>query len=189
VNQNTLFGTFVWSECMMEIGYIREFVNDKWAQQPDRITSCTRIIEEKEDAQGQPLLEELLEQIRPGDLLVVRKLYSLANSTKELINICRNLQERQAGLLSLEDGINTQEDNFFQHLEQIAVFRRDVVGERTKAGLSEAKARNKGGGRPRKPDRNVQKAIDMYRSKKYTIADITIETGISKTTLYRYLQD
>ncbi|MFB1100049.1 recombinase family protein [Terribacillus sp. JSM ZJ617] len=173
----------------MMIGYIREFVQEKWGHRPAEIINCETVIEEKEDAQGQPLLEELLENLQPGDVLVVRKLYSLANSTKHLIEICRNLQEKQTSLVSIEDNIDTREDSFFKHLEQIAVFRKEVVGERTKAGLSEAKAKNRAGGRPRKPDRNVQKAIDMYRSKKYSIADITIETGISKTTLYRYLQE
>ncbi|MFP7171176.1 recombinase family protein [Terribacillus sp. 7520-G] len=173
----------------MKIAYIREFVQEKWALQPKEIKSCETVIEEREDVQGQPLLEELLEKLQPGDEVVVRKLYSLANSTKHLIEICRNLKEKQAVLVSIEDGIDTREDSFFQHLEQIADFRKEVVGERTKAGLSEAKSRNRIGGRPRKPDRNVQRAIDMYRSKKYTIAEITIETGISKTTLYRYLQE
>ncbi|WP_257001056.1 recombinase family protein [Terribacillus saccharophilus] len=173
----------------MKIGYIREFVQEKWDSQPTEIMNCERLMEEKEGVQGQPLLEELLEKLQRGDVLVVRKLYSLANSTKHLIEICRNLQEKQADLVSIEDSIDTRDDSFFQHLEQIAVFRKEVVGERTKSGLSEAKARNRAGGRPRKPDRNVQKAIDMYRSKKYSIADITIETGISKTTLYRYLQE
>lgn len=173
----------------MRIGYIREFVQGKWDRQPAVLMNCERVMEEKEDVQGQPLLEELMEKLQRGDVLVVRKLYTLANSTKHLIEICRNLQERQVSLVSIEDGIDTREDSFFQHLEQIAVFRKEVVGERTKAGLSEAKAKNRAGGRPRKPDRNVQKAIDMYRSKMYSIADITIETGISKTTLYRYLQE
>ncbi|SDD26406.1 Site-specific DNA recombinase [Terribacillus halophilus] len=173
----------------MKIAYIREFVQEKWRQQPPEIRGCETVIEEREDVQGQPLLEELLEELQPGDVLVVRKLYSLANSTKHLIEICRNLKEKQAALISIEDSIDTRGDSFFQHLEQIANFRKEVVGERTKAGLSAAKSRNRTGGRPRKPDRNVQKAIDMYRSKKYTIADITIETGISKTTLYRYLQE
>ncbi|MFP7495250.1 recombinase family protein [Terribacillus saccharophilus] len=173
----------------MKIAYIREFVEEKWERQPEEIQICETVIEERQDIQEQPLLEETLEKIQPGDVLVVRKLYSLANSTKHLIEICRNLQERKAALVSIEDHIDTRSDSFFQHLEQIADFRKEVVGERTKAGLSEAKSRNKAGGRPRKPDRNVQKAIDMYRSKKYTIADITIETGISKTTLYRYMQD
>ena len=54
--------------------------------------------------------------------------------------------------------------------------------------MSKAKQKGITTGRPRKPDENVQRAIIMYQSKKYSLADIKNETGISKSTLYRYLE-
>ena len=58
----------------------------------------------------------------------------------------------------------------------------------TRAGLSKAKEQGKQTGRPRKPDENVRRAIAMYQSKNYSLADIREQTGISKSTLYRYLE-
>ena len=63
-----------------------------------------------------------------------------------------------------------------------------MISEKTKKGLSEAKQKGIATGRPRKPDENVQRAIIMYQSKKYSLAEIKNETGISKSTLYRYLE-
>ncbi len=74
-------------------------------------------------------------------------------------------------------------------MKSVGDFQYDVLSESTKAGIYEAKLKGKNTGRPRKPDANVRRALDMYQSKKYSIAQITLETGISKTTLYRYLED
>jgi DNA invertase Pin-like site-specific DNA recombinase len=59
--------------------------------------------------------------------------------------------------------------------------------ERTKSGLQAARSRGKKGGRPTKKEDKVEMAVKMYKSKDYTIKQITVATGISKTTLYRYL--
>ncbi|MNJ70793.1 Helix-turn-helix domain of resolvase [compost metagenome] len=67
-------------------------------------------------------------------------------------------------------------------------FQSDIISENTRKGLYEAKEKGTKLGRPRKLDENVKKAIQMYESKKYTLAQIREETGISKTTLYRYLE-
>ena len=63
-----------------------------------------------------------------------------------------------------------------------------MISEKTKIGISKAKQKGITTGRPRKPDENVQRAIIMYQSKKYSLDEITNETGISKSTLYRYLE-
>ena len=74
---------------------------------------------------------------------------------------------------------------FVKHLVE---FQSDVISEKTKKGLNEAKQKGVVTGRPRKPDENVQRAIEMYQSKNYTLTQIKEETGISKSTLYRYLE-
>ncbi len=63
-----------------------------------------------------------------------------------------------------------------------------MISKKTKKGLYEAKQKGVTTGRPRKPDEKVKRAITMYQSKKYSLAEIKSETGISKSTLYRYLE-
>ncbi|BFH68639.1 hypothetical protein J27TS7_25470 [Paenibacillus dendritiformis] len=68
-------------------------------------------------------------------------------------------------------------------------FQSDVISQKTKQGLYEAKEKGHSAGRPRKPDENVKRAILMYQSKSYTLSEIKEATGISKSTLYRYLEN
>ena len=74
-------------------------------------------------------------------------------------------------------------------MKYLVEFQSDVISEKTKQGLYEAKQKGVTTGRPRKPDENVKRAILMYQSKKYSLAEIKAETGISKSTLYRYLEN
>src|SRR5699024_910086 len=78
----------------------------------------------------------------------------------------------------------------FSHIvKHLATFQSDVISEKTKKGLSKAKQKGVTAGRPRKPDENVQRAIQMYESKKYSLAEMKSETGISKATLYTEQQN
>ncbi|MEC1588510.1 helix-turn-helix domain-containing protein [Bacillus sonorensis] len=102
------------------------------------------------------------------------------------------MQQKNVDFISFIDQVDTSTDKgkiFFKLMEKVGDFQHDVLSESTKTGIYEAKLKGKTGGRPRKPDHNVRRALDMYQSKKYSIAQITAETGISKTTLYRYLED
>ncbi len=76
---------------------------------------------------------------------------------------------------------------FFRTMASIAELERDIISERTKSGLLAARARGRKGGRPTKKSDKVKMAIKMYMSKDYTIKQITEATGVSKTSLYRYL--
>lgn len=76
---------------------------------------------------------------------------------------------------------------FFRTMASIAELERDIISERTKSGLQAARSRGRNGGGPTKKKDKVEMAIKMYRSKEYTINQITEATGISKTSLYRYL--
>lgn len=76
---------------------------------------------------------------------------------------------------------------FFRTMASIAELEKDIISERIKAGLQAARARGKKGGRPNKREDKVAIATKMYKSKDYSIKEITEATGISKTTLYRYL--
>lgn len=99
-------------------------------------------------------------------------------------------QKNNIQLHSLNEGTDTSSNSysFFEIVKHLVDFQSDVISEKTRNGLSKAKEKGKSTGRPRKPDANVKRAIMMYQSKKYTLEEIQNETGISKSTLYRYLE-
>lgn len=134
----------------------------------------------------------MLDRLIPGDTIVVTRLFSFADSMRHLSELLDQFQNRKVYLYSLNENINTREDSgrlFHKHVETILEFHGDLISESTKKGLDEAKEKGTKLGRPRKLDENVMKAIRMYESNKYTLAQIREETGISKTTLYRYLEN
>jgi len=67
-------------------------------------------------------------------------------------------------------------------------FERDLIVQRTKEGLESARARGRKGGRPKVKSKNIEKALNLYESKEYSISEIVGMTGISQATLYRYIQ-
>ncbi len=73
-------------------------------------------------------------------------------------------------------------------LAALAEFEREMIIERTHAGLSSARARGRKGGRPKKDDADIERAVKLYKSESYTITEITLMTGVSKATLYRELK-
>lgn len=154
---------------------------------------CDRIYYEQTiSPKNRPELNQLLQFIKAGDQIVVYKFYSIADSTRHLIELVQLLQQKHVQLISIIDQVDTSTNEgkvFFKLMKSVGDFQYDVLSESTKAGIYEAKRKGKNTGRPRKPDANVRRALDMYQSKKYSIAQITLETGISKTTLYRYLED
>lgn len=93
-------------------------------------------------------------------------------------------------VISIQDGVDTSTAMgkfFFRVMASLAELERDIIVERTRAGLKAARARGKKGDRPFKNQNKVNMAIKMYHSKEYTIQQITEATGLGKTTLYRYL--
>ena len=113
---------------------------------------CEKIFQEKKSRakRNRPELEKLLEQIRPNDVVVIWKLDRLARSTKDLINLVNEIQDKGAGLISLNDNIDTSSPQgklIFHVFASLAEFERDVISERTKTGLTAARARGRVGGR------------------------------------------
>lgn len=179
----------------MLIGYARPSVEDPDCQNQRGLlqkSGCSDVYtEEHASPKKRERLQELLEKAAPGDQLIVSKLYTLADSTRHLVEILDKLETKGASLYSIHEGIETGEGKeypFTQILHCLADFQSDAISEKTKAGLSIAKEKGAVSGRPRKPDENVKKAIEMYDSKQYSLADIKEKTGISKSTLYRYLE-
>jgi DNA invertase Pin-like site-specific DNA recombinase len=132
-----------------------------------------------------------LEYVNPGDTLVVWKLDRLGRSLKQLIETVENLQKRNVHLVSLTEDINTTTATgklFFQFIAMLAEFERNLISERTKAGLEAARARGRVGGRPRvkSTDTKVQIAKQLHTSNT-PIKTILKTLNIKKSTLYRYL--
>ena len=133
----------------------------------------------------------MIQNLNKEDKVVVTKLFVLADSTRHLLELLEIIDAKGAYLQSLHEGIDTgniPRYTFYDIVKHLVEFQSDVISERTKKGLSRAKEKGITTGRPRKPDENVQRAIIMYQSKKYSLAEIKNETGISKSTLYRYLE-
>jgi DNA invertase Pin-like site-specific DNA recombinase len=135
-------------------------------------------------------LEDLLKILRSGDKIVVYKLDRISRSTKHLIELSELFNDMGVHFVSITDSIDTSTAMgkfFFRTMASIAELERDIISERTKSGLQAQRSRGKKGGRPTKKEDKVEMAVKMYKSKDYTIKQITVATGISKTTLYRYL--
>ncbi len=77
----------------------------------------------------------------------------------------------------------------FRMLAVLAEMERELIVERTQAGLQAARKRGRVGGRPRVDDKEVERAIKLYETKKYSVAEITDLTGVSRATLYRRLKE
>src|SRR6266496_4042592 len=136
-------------------------------------------------------LDEALSFVRAGDMLVVWRLDRLGRSLKHLIETIGHLQERNIGFRSIQENIDTTTSGgklVFHVFGALAEFERDLIRERTQAGLAAARARGRLGGRPRRLD-DKQTAIlrALYADKSNSIPDILKSLHISKATLYRYI--
>ena len=179
----------------MRFGYARVSTEEqRLDRQVDALekAGCERIYLEKASGAkaGRPELEKLLSVLRDGDEVVVAKLDRISRSTKHLIELSERFDEIGVDFISLNDSIDTTTPMgrfFFRVMASIAELERDMIVERTKDGLSAARARGHGGGRPKAPADAVSKAKRMHESGKFSISEITEATGISKSTLYRNL--
>jgi DNA invertase Pin-like site-specific DNA recombinase len=179
----------------MLIGYSRPYEDDLNCENQQKKLSnlnCEIIVsEEHSSAKKRTQLNNIINNLNQGDKVVVTKLFVLADSTRHLVELLEIMDAKGAYLQSLYEGIDTSNKSgyqFYDIVKHLVEFQSDVISEKTKKGLFEAKQKGITTGRPRKPDENVQRAIIMYQSKKYSLAEIKNQTGISKSTLYRYLE-
>jgi DNA invertase Pin-like site-specific DNA recombinase len=180
----------------MLIGYARVSTFDQTlALQRDGLqeAGCERIFTDTASGSrtDRPGLAEALDHLRSGDTLVVWRLDRLGRSLRHLIDTVALLQERGIGFRSLQERIDTTTSGgklVFHVFGALAEFERDLIRERTQAGLTAARARGRLGGRPKALDpRRVQIARTLYQDKSNSIADICRTLRISRATLYRYL--
>lgn len=140
----------------------------------------------------QPKLEEMIKQLRKGDTVVIYKLDRISRSTKHLIQLSEQFDYMGVNFVSLKDNIDTTNPMgrfFFRTMASIAELERDIISERTKDGLSEARARGRNGGRPKTNMNKIETALKMYDSKNFSIKEITKATQVSQSTLYRYVRE
>src|SRR5438477_7242237 len=124
-------------------------------------------------------LDEALEFLREGDTLVVWKLDRLGRTLKHLIETVTDLSQRNISFKSLTESIDTTTSNgrlIFNIFASLAEFERDLIRERTKAGLQAARARGRVGGRPKAQTLNTPKKVarvqSLYDNKDNTIDEI-----------------
>jgi DNA invertase Pin-like site-specific DNA recombinase len=158
---------------------------------------CERIYEETVSGvkAERPILTDLINQLRPGDLLVIWKLDRLGRSLKNLVQLVQLLMKNNIGLCSLNDPIDTSSAQgrlIFNIFASLAEFECDVIRERTQAGLSAARTRGRFGGRPRglskKAEATACATETLYKEKKLSVIEICKKLSISKSTLYKYLR-
>ena len=141
---------------------------------------------------SRPELGKLLDQLRPGDTLVVWRLDRLGRSIRHLIDQLTELQERGIEFRSLQENIDTGSSGgrlVFHIFASLAEFERDLISERTHAGLEAARARGRVGGRPPLLSGDkLRTARKLYEQQDMTVAQIGEVLGVSRTTVYRALQ-
>lgn len=179
----------------MIIGYLREAnINIDYRKQLAQLQqkNCTEIVVETGHSNQQDeQLDRLVHRLEEGDELVVVKLAVLADSIRSLAELLEKIHQKGAFIQSIDEKIDTSETTKYDLLDVVsglANFHRDKISEKTRKGLHEAKSRGANTGRPRKPNANVKRALSLYSSKKYSLQEIKEQTGISKSTLYRYLE-
>jgi len=127
---------------------------------------------------------------RPGDTLVVWKLDRLGRSLPHLVAIVRDLGARGVGFKSVQERLDTTTSGgkrIFHIFASLAEFERDLIRERTNAGLSAARARGRKGGRPKGVDQKKQKAARaLQKDARHSIREICDIVGISRNTYYKY---
>jgi DNA invertase Pin-like site-specific DNA recombinase len=178
----------------MLIGYARVSTHEQTLNlQQDALTKagCTKIFTDtasgtKTERKG---LDEALHYVRKGDILVVWRLDRLGRSLPHLISTMTDLEERGIGFKSLTENIDTTTSGgklIFHIFGALAEFERNLIRERTQAGLTAARARGRIGGRPKSltpEQRRIAQAL--YDDPTNSIADICRTLKIAKTTLYR----
>ena len=184
---------------MALIGYARVSTQDQHLRlQLDALKSagCLKIFTDtisgaKQDRKG---LEEALQFLREGDSLVVWRLDRLGRSLKDLIERLTDLHTRNIGFKSLTESIDTTTSGgklIFHIFGALAEFERDIIRERTNAGLTAARARGKKGGRPKSPlseEKQLQMAKKMYENKTIPVEDICRGLHIPRSTFYKYVK-
>lgn len=137
-----------------------------------------------------PILKKLTSNLTSGDTLVICSLDQLGMTISQLIELVEHFNENNIYLVSLDENLDTTTPSakfVFEMLCKIEDMGGKVLAERLHDGLSAARAKGRTGGRPRLDKKTIEHAIAMYKTKRFTVQEITDKTGISKKSLYNYI--
>lgn len=180
----------------MKFGYARvSTIEQNLSSQTDALKAagCDEIITDEASGKNanRPGLTNLLNnKLRAGDELVVWRLDRLGRSLKDLIELINDFENKGIKFNSLTENINTSTTSgklIFNIFASLAEFERNLIRERTLAGLSSARARGRLGGRPGIAKTKINAALQLYNKKELTVNEICKTIGISKATLYKYI--
>ncbi|SHG18176.1 Site-specific DNA recombinase [Jatrophihabitans endophyticus] len=167
------------------------------ALQHDALTAagCARIFTDHASGKldHRPQLDDLLERVLPGDTIVVWRLDRLGRNLHHLITTVTELGQRDIGFRSLTEGLDATTPAgrlLFGIMASLAQFERDLIRERTLAGLEAARARGRNGGRRTvmTPDK-ITVARQMYDTGNHTVQQIADTLGVGRATIYRHLSN
>jgi len=181
----------------MKIGYARVSTQDQsiyMQKQALKQAGCEKTFSDtasgvRADRIG---LDNAMAQLRAGDTLVVWKLDRLGRSLQNLIQLIKLLQEKKIGFQSLQENIDTTTSGgklIFHIFSALAEFERDVIRERTNAGLQAARVRGRLGGRPYLlPNKDIIRLKKLYNARENTVIEMCKIFHISRPTFYNYLK-
>lgn len=179
----------------MLIGYARVSTDDQNLEmQLDELqrAGCTDICSDKlgGGSLARPGLDQALDKLQPGDCLVVWKLDRLGRSVKDLVALAERLKAHEIDLKCLRDGIDTSSATgrfFFHIMSAFAEMEREVIRERTRAGLAAARERGRVGGRPRRMTLGKIEAAERLLADGVPVSDVARSLEVSVPTIYRYV--
>lgn len=182
----------------MLIGYARVSTLDQDpGLQLDALTAagCERVFQEKASGvkEDRPQLVAALDHMRNGDVLVVWKLDRLARSIKQLVALLDTLNEKGIGFRCLAPAIDTTTPEgrlLYTITGAFAEFERELIRQRTQAGLKAALARGRKGGRRKKlDDEALAAARAMLKDPTLSVAAVAKRLGVTRSTLYNYMPE
>lgn len=182
----------------MLVGYARVSTldqNPELQQDALHTAGCEEVFTDKVTgtAAHRPELQRAKDVLRQGDTLVVWRLDRLGRSLKDLIEWVAYLESKGIGFRSLQEAIDTTTPSgrlVFHMFAALAEFERNLIRERTRAGLVAARARGRKGGRPKTlSSAKMRRAVDLYNSKNVSVKEICTMFAISKPTLYTYVRE
>ncbi len=153
---------------------------------------CNKIYTEKISGvrANRPELNKLKKRVKENDKIIIESFSRLGRSTKDLIDLVYFFEKKGVKVISIKENFDTQTPQgklmmtVFQAFSQ---FERDIIVERTKEGLEYARARGNIGGRPRIDPALIQHALHLYQKEGKAVVDICAQTGLKRSTFYRYL--
>ena len=180
----------------MKFGYARCSTLDQnldWQIDALMKEGCDRIFQEKFTGtrKDRPELLRMMDMLREGDTVIICELTRLSRSVKDLFDLVEQVEKAGANIKSLKepwlDTTTPQGRLLFTIFSGVSQFERELIRERTMEGLASARARGRMGGRPGKDKKIVEQALTLYDSKAYSVDEISKTTGISRATLYKYV--